>query len=502
MSRSTILRCGLALGAAVPLASADVFWHGVAHAPNWGNPLAWDQMAVPGESDTARLSANITLGAMSNDTAVIRRLILDDTQSTPVIDLLGRTLQVMDGGTWKWGGFSNTDTDPGSVDLYGTMVLSGTDPTVYTAGPGVNLNNHWIIEHRGAGMLTVQSYYNHYTHEFTGDGEIANSAATGNLMTNDGVTRKTGGTGVSTIEPEFLNIGEVEVQSGTLLIQNPIDIDGSTLTGGNWTARNGGTLELDAMQPLETNQGSLTLSRSTSSIIVGGSPIEDTLLTNHAHLTVTGDRVFTNTLHNTLRFWIGAGSIVTVDITNDGWVGVTGPTGLAVIDGDVTFGPTGKFDISLGGTTPETEHDVIEVTGTIAADNSIIVRPAGDFDPLDYPIGTRFEVVRAPEITGAFNRVVYTEGGSVPTHGSDSYFDVVHETEPDGTDIVVAVIAHRGCLGADLAPPVGVLDLSDINTFVIAFYTGDPSADIAEPIGVLDLADVLRFIDWFLAGCP
>lgn len=495
MSRSTIFRCGIALGAAVPLASADVYWHGVAHAPNWGNPLAWDQMAVPGESDTARLSANITLGAMSNDTAVIRRLVLDDTQSTPVIDLIGKTLQVMDGGTWKWGGFSNNDTEPGTVDLYGTMTLAGTDSTVYTAGLGVNLNNRWIIEHGGDGTLAVQSYYNYYTHEFTGDGEIANSAATGNLMTNDGVTLKTGGTGVSIIEPEFLNIGEVEVQSGTLLIQNPVDIDGSTLTGGKWTARNGSTLILDAAQALETNEGSLTLARSGSSIIVGPSPIEDTLLANHAHLTVTENRTFANTLHNTLRFWIGSGGTVTVNINNDGWVGVTGSPGLATIDGDVTFGPTGKFDVSLGGITPVTEHDVIEVNGTVQADGTIIVRNLNGFDLNDYPEGTSWDVVRATEITGTFNRAVYIDG-------PDAFLDVEYAYGVDGRDIVRIVYVRRPCNPADIAEPVGVLDLSDIGAFINAFIAGDPLADIAEPFGILDLSDVNEFVSSFVSGCP
>lgn len=55
---------------------------------------------------------------------------------------------------------------------------------------------------------------------------------------------------------------------------------------------------------------------------------------------------------------------------------------------------------------------------------------------------------------------------------------------------------------ADLAEPFGVLDLSDIQAFSIAFVGGDPQADLAEPFGVLDLADVTAFVQSFLAGCP
>ncbi len=55
---------------------------------------------------------------------------------------------------------------------------------------------------------------------------------------------------------------------------------------------------------------------------------------------------------------------------------------------------------------------------------------------------------------------------------------------------------------ADLAPPAGVLDLSDISAFTSAFLGGGPGADLAPPFGVLDLADINAFVQSFLAGCP
>lgn len=59
-----------------------------------------------------------------------------------------------------------------------------------------------------------------------------------------------------------------------------------------------------------------------------------------------------------------------------------------------------------------------------------------------------------------------------------------------------------GCNAADLALPLGVLDLADIGGFVGAFSIGDPLADIADPAGVLDLADIALFVDSFVGGCP
>lgn len=55
---------------------------------------------------------------------------------------------------------------------------------------------------------------------------------------------------------------------------------------------------------------------------------------------------------------------------------------------------------------------------------------------------------------------------------------------------------------ADLAAPMGVLDLADLSAFISAFTTGGSEADLAEPTGVLDLADVSAFVGSFTGGCP
>ena len=59
-----------------------------------------------------------------------------------------------------------------------------------------------------------------------------------------------------------------------------------------------------------------------------------------------------------------------------------------------------------------------------------------------------------------------------------------------------------GCVIADLAPPLGVLDLNDVGGFVSAFLSQQPIADLGEPFGIWDLGDILAFIDAFQAGCP
>ena len=58
------------------------------------------------------------------------------------------------------------------------------------------------------------------------------------------------------------------------------------------------------------------------------------------------------------------------------------------------------------------------------------------------------------------------------------------------------------CNAADIAAPFGILDLSDVSTFVAGFVGMDPVADIAAPFGVFDLTDVSTFVAAFTAGCP
>lgn len=61
--------------------------------------------------------------------------------------------------------------------------------------------------------------------------------------------------------------------------------------------------------------------------------------------------------------------------------------------------------------------------------------------------------------------------------------------------------AASGCNAADLADPIGLLDLSDINAFVAGFTGGDLIADL-DGSGLLDLADIGLFVQAFTAGCP
>ncbi len=76
--------------------------------------------------------------------------------------------------------------------------------------------------------------------------------------------------------------------------------------------------------------------------------------------------------------------------------------------------------------------------------------------------------------------------------------DLDNDGDVDGDDLALIAL---GCNAADIAMPFGVLDLTDISTFVSGFTTMDAIADLNND-GIYDLADVSAFVSAFTAGCP
>lgn len=68
--------------------------------------------------------------------------------------------------------------------------------------------------------------------------------------------------------------------------------------------------------------------------------------------------------------------------------------------------------------------------------------------------------------------------------------------------LLVIEFYEIGCSQADLTEPFGMLDITDVQAFLLAFAGMGPEADIALPVGVLDISDVLAFLEAYAGGCP
>ncbi len=75
----------------------------------------------------------------------------------------------------------------------------------------------------------------------------------------------------------------------------------------------------------------------------------------------------------------------------------------------------------------------------------------------------------------------------------------------DDIDAITAwsrsLVSLPGPCPADLAPPFGQLDFSDVIAFLTAFANADPAADL-NPDGAFDFSDVIAFLNSFGSGCP
>lgn len=123
------------------------------------------------------------------------------------------------------------------------------------------------------------------------------------------------------------------------------------------------------------------------------------------------------------------------------------------------------------------------------------------------------------DVSGTARQMTSTQYGlanqSVRTVGSDAGYDPFYNMLDDhlyysfvyGLPItnyayMTFRIASAIPCPADLAPPSGTLDLSDLTAFFDHFQSADPAADLAEPFGVINFFDIAAYLSEFNAGCP
>lgn len=93
-----------------------------------------------------------------------------------------------------------------------------------------------------------------------------------------------------------------------------------------------------------------------------------------------------------------------------------------------------------------------------------------------------------------------------PIGASSEYFNGIidevrlYRAALTGEQILELATPILPCL-ADLAEPIGLLDLADVIGFISAFQSQQPAADLAPPCGLFDLADVTAFVTEFSLGC-
>ncbi|MEM1184742.1 MAG: GC-type dockerin domain-anchored protein [Planctomycetota bacterium] len=187
-----------------------------------------------------------------------------------------------------------------------------------------------------------------------------------------------------------------------------------------------------------------------------------------------------------------------VILARDGGIVAPGP-GIATMNAsNPQFEQGSILEIEIGGAAAG-EFDVLEVQNIILGGGRLDVSLVDGFAP---SFSQRFVIVQG--VNPLFGEFANAPGfGRVNTVDGAGSFRVEYDQFESTVELSQYLPANpTACNPADIADPLTVLDLSDIDAFIGAFQTGAPLADIAAPIGVLDLADIDTFIVAFLAGCP
>ncbi len=252
------------------------------------------------------------------------------------------TVEVSGLTTWSGG----TMAGPGETRANGGMALGGTLTKVLNSGRTLETDGATTWTGTGAFQINASSsVINSGTWNVQNDITITTAGASGNY-TNQGILRKSAGSGTSGFGVPFLNTGMLEALSGTLRFNMAF-----TQTSG-------------------------------SSILNGGSLFTTTTLAFQGGL-------------------LGGTGTVTGSVTSSGEVGPGLSPGAITIAGSYTQNATGTYFVEIGGTTPGTGHDRLDVQGSGAATlgGTLRVRIINGFAPSS---GDSYTITTYVARTGTF----------------------------------------------------------------------------------------------------
>jgi YD repeat-containing protein len=332
------------------------------------------------------------------------------------------------------------------LNCTGAQTLGGTGTVAMT---GVGTNYGVLVPHSGDTLTIGPGVTIH------GDSGIIGAATTpGGFITNDGTIASDAG--------------------GSLTVQDLTNFVGGTLTGGMWQASNQGTLRLIGAA-ITTNAATIHLNGAGSHILsdtgttaalanlaaitaVGGLTVSGgasmttgTGLTNAGTITVgTGGTLAapdvtqtagsTTLLGGTLnatgpggRITIQAGSLsgpgtIQGNLANAGQVDLGAAPGVLAVTGSFTQTAAGSLALKIGGTTPGSQYDQIQVGGLAALGGTLDASLLGGFGPTALQV---FNIITYAGSNGGFATVNLPLIGGVPaflTQSTATSYNLVGKT--------------------------------------------------------------------------
>ncbi len=359
--------------------AADIVWTNTLGG-TWGTAANWSPNQVPTSADTAWITNNGTYTVTQNvASATALSLALGGTSGTQTLNHNGGTLALGAGGSSSANGAyalsGGTLTGSGTLTLGGPLnwtsgVLGSTASNLaVVVNGGLNISgsatkslNGGILVNGGAGSWAGPGQVNcsapavfsnspSATFDLLADGNaLILNAGSSVPVANAGLFRKTGGTGLSTVNIVFNNSGTVDIQSGTLALSG-----GGTNSGQFISSASGATLRFSggthSLQDTSTISGPGGLSVLGGTLNVLGTVSIGGLTNAGGTLNFNGLPPSYVTNLTVSSGTLTASNIVTVPGTfgwTGGTIGIAGSPGLIALNGGAGFsGSTKTFN---GGT--------------------------------------------------------------------------------------------------------------------------------------------------------
>jgi len=248
--------CFSLLASALATNAADIYWTNTAGG-NWNVAANWSSGAVPGANDNAFVISNGTYMVTLNVNATVKTLTVGATSGTQTLSNSANNLTVSSAGVFGINGvlsfgagiLSGTNTIQGAFNwtggtVSGTLTVS-SNATLNMSGAATKtvngaLTNLGTTTWSGSGQLTLANgtFYNQSGALFDIQTDVTLGRSGGEIFFNVGTFRKSAGTGVGSITPNFVNTGAVQAQTGTLIF-------GAGTLDGTFTADAGATINFN-----------------------------------------------------------------------------------------------------------------------------------------------------------------------------------------------------------------------------------------------------------------
>lgn len=348
--------------------SAQTTYNWLGGNGNWNTSSKWTPVGVPGIGDTAIVDSGAII--LNSNTEIAAFLMhggeLKGNRTLTISDLMQWS-----GGLMSGGGFTEI-SNSAALEIFGSDLKELNRRT---------LNNFGSIVWSGTGTIGLSTNGRiinqvNATFDIQNDATIAQLDLTTNSFENSGLITKSAGSGVTMVNVTFNNLNRIEIQSGTLSLNNS-----------------------------GTDEGVYNISSGS-------------------YLNLSG----TNRILNPAAVLMGTGTIMFSgdSLINNANINPGTSQGIFNVSGNLPLNESATVNIEIGGYSVGTGYDRIVVSDTAIFNGTLNATLINGFVPA---LGDTFKVISYSDFQGELNHISSSNFGSGLILGA--------EYTPDGLVLIV-----------------------------------------------------------------